>query len=175
MARKTEEGNIARYTQPNQNAVKGGTGMATSLRENTYSSDRNTKIARTILDQMGGNRFQVMTGAKNFAAIDRGLQFDIGRNGSQANRVRVTLRGDDTYDMQFIRKGGSVNPYTVLTKVGDKYMGKVSEKEFNAIYDRELKKAQKRAEPRVLKEYKGVYFDQLQELFTGYTKLYTRL
>lgn len=156
---------------PSQNAM----GANRRGNANREKSERNMSVANTILSQLGGNRFTVMTGAKNYAAIDRGLQFDIGKNGSQANRVRVTLRGDDTYDMEFIKKGSNVNPYSVLIKVGEKYQGKVSDKEFNAIYERELKKAQKRAEAKVLKKYRGVYFDQLQPIFTQYTKMYTKL
>jgi LDH2 family malate/lactate/ureidoglycolate dehydrogenase len=38
-----------------------------------------------------------------------------------------------------------------------------------------IEKAKKNAEPKTLKEYNGIYFDQLQPLFTEYTKMYTRL
>ena len=35
--------------------------------------------------------------------------------------------------------------------------------------------AEKKAEPKMLKEYSGIYSDQLQELFTEYTKMYTKI
>lgn len=40
----------------------------------------NTMIAETILQQLGGNKFVVMTGAKNFVALENGIKFNIGRN-----------------------------------------------------------------------------------------------
>ena len=35
------------------------------------------RVAETILSQLGGNRFRVMTGAKNFAATDNSLRMRI--------------------------------------------------------------------------------------------------
>lgn len=133
---------------------------------------RNQEIAQTILSQFGGNKFVVMTGAKNFVAIENGIRFNIGRNGSKANMVKVVLDWDDTYTMQFIKIGKAVNPYTIMMRYADKGL---SEQEFNEVVTAAIKKAEKNAEPKVLKEYEGIYFDQLQELFTDYTKMYTRL
>jgi hypothetical protein len=133
---------------------------------------RNQEIAQTILSQFGGNKFVVMTGAKNFVAIENGIRFNIGRNGSKANMVKVVLDLDDTYTMQFIKIGKAVNPYTIMMRYADKGL---SEQEFNEVVTAAIKKAEKNAEPKVLKEYEGIYFDQLQELFTDYTKMYTRL
>ena len=129
-------------------------------------------VAQTILSQLGGNQFLVMTGAKNLSSDSRSLRFDIGKNGSQANRVKVSLRGDDTYDMEFWKKGRDVNPYTILMKYADKGL---SEAEFNAKVKAATEKAKKNAEPKLLKRYSGVYFDQLQSLFTRYTKMNTKL
>lgn len=125
------------------------------------------EIAKTILQQLGGNRFIVMTGAKDFVAIDNGLQFRIGRNGSSANRVKIILQGDDTYTMQFW-KISNVNPYTTFIKYVQKGM---SHEEAQKKAD----KAKLNGEPKLLKEYKGLFFDQLQEFFTEFTKLYTHL
>ena len=133
---------------------------------------RNQEIANTILSQFGGNKFVVMTGAKNFVAIENGIRFNIGRNGSKANMVKVVLSWDDTYTMQFIKIGKPVNPYTIMMRYADKGL---SEQEFNEVVTDAIKKAEKNAEPKVLKEYEGIYFDQLQELFTDFTKMYTRL
>ena len=36
-------------------------------------------IARTIYEQIGGNRFAVMTGAKDIVLLPNGLRFRIGR------------------------------------------------------------------------------------------------
>lgn len=59
--------------------------------------------AHTILQQLGGNRFITMTGAKDMVGDDRSLQFRIGRNSSKANMVKVTLRPSDTYRVEFLR------------------------------------------------------------------------
>ena len=131
-----------------------------------------TTIATTIYNQLGGHKFVVMTGAKNMVAIDNGLRFNIGQNGSKANTVKVILNGDDTYTMQFIRQGREVNEYTILLRYMDKGL---SEQDFNETVTKAIERAKKNAEPKVLKEYNGLFFDQLQPLFTEYTKMYTRL
>lgn len=125
---------------------------------------RNQEIANTILRQLGGNKFMVMTGAKQFVAIENGIRFRIGRNATQTNMIRITLRADDTYKMEFIKIGNMVNSYAIMAKSKDR-----------DDFMRKLKAAEKRAEPKVLQEYDGIYCDQLQELFTEYTHLYTRL
>lgn len=132
----------------------------------------NKQIANTILQQLGGRQFIMMTGANNLVAIENGLRFRIGRNGTRTNVVKIVLKGDDTYRMQFIYQGREVNPGTILIKYADKGL---SEQEYNDVVTKAIARAKKNAEPKVLQEYDGVYCDQLQELFTNYTKLYTRL
>lgn len=111
----------------------------------------NKTIANTILSQLGGNRFIAMTGAKNFVAIDNGLRFQIGRNASKTNRVEIVLTPMDTYDYTFIK----YRPYSV--KIDHKAMT--------------VKEVPEKRE--VVKEFKDIYCDQLQELFTEVTGLYT--
>ncbi|MGI9949502.1 hypothetical protein [Vibrio hyugaensis] len=41
------------------------------------TKDARLRIANTILAQLGGNRFIVMTGAKQFVAIEQGLMFTL--------------------------------------------------------------------------------------------------
>lgn len=130
-----------------------------------------TSIANTILSQFGGRKFVAMTGAKNIVAIENGLRFQIGRNGSKANVVKVVLNSDDTYTMQFI-KYRDFNPYTILMRYADKGL---SRDEFNEKVRMATERAKAAAVPQVLKEYEGIYFDQLQELFTEYTKINTKL
>ena len=62
-------------------------------------------VANTILNQIGGRRFIMMTGAKNFVSSENGLTFRIpGRSAKQGiNKVRIVLMPDDTYEMQFIK------------------------------------------------------------------------
>ena len=59
-----------------------------------------------ILKQLGGQRFRVMTGAKTFILIDRGLQFALPLAKKGINRVRIQLNAHDTYDLTFWRIRG---------------------------------------------------------------------
>ena len=72
-------------------------------------------IAETILKQLGGRRFAVMTGSKNFIAGKNSLSMKLARNKSSANYLRITLNGKDLYDMEFISIRG-VNMTTKCIK-----------------------------------------------------------
>lgn len=62
----------------------------------------NQQIAQTILNQMGGkNRLIAMVGAKNFMAIDNGVQFDFAKAIAGINRVTIRLTFADLYDIEF--------------------------------------------------------------------------
>lgn len=67
------------------------------------------QVAQIILQQLGGRRFLVMTGAKNLLNGGDYVQFDVqaGLVKGKANKVRVTLDQDDTYTvttMKYSRK-----------------------------------------------------------------------
>ena len=109
----------------------------------------NPEVAAIIYQQLGSGRFKVMTGAKNFIYDDNSLQFNIPRNRSKANLVKITLRGDDTYDMVF--------RHYALPRLSHKTW------EFSKGVD------------EVVRKFEGVFFDQLQELFTEVTGMYTHL
>ena len=78
-------------------------------------------IAKTILEQLGGNKFRVMTGAKNLMGFENGLVMKLGRNSSNSNYLKITLNSMDTYDMEFAK----------LTRMGEKK----SITEYNNIYN----------------------------------------
>lgn len=77
--------------------------------QNNTAEDReaNREIARTILEQLGGKKFVVMTGASGFQPGNRSLTFRLPAQGGWAkhgiNIVSVQLNGFDLYDMQFKR------------------------------------------------------------------------
>lgn len=142
------------------------------LRKIKIPMTQNQVIANAILQQLGGGKFVAATGARQLVAIENGLRFRIGRNGSKANMVRIVLKGDDTYLMQFIKIGNAANPYMILLRYANKGL---SEAEYNAKVLAATEKAKKAAEPKVLQEYDGIYCDQLEELFRDYTKMNTRL
>jgi len=58
-------------------------------------------IARTILDQLGGHKFRVMTGAKNFLDLGDALSMRLGRNSSNSNHLKISLNSMDLYDVRF--------------------------------------------------------------------------
>lgn len=62
-----------------------------------------TTIAQTILEQLGGKRFALMTGAKHFIADNNELRFQLpgGTFSRRINRVSVRLDPSDTYTMTF--------------------------------------------------------------------------
>lgn len=68
-----------------------------------------SQIGRTILEQMGGRRLGMMLGVKKFLFGPKGLSFMWpNRQRTKGNYVSITLRGDDTYDMEFanVSRGG---------------------------------------------------------------------
>ena len=90
-------------------------------------------VAREILNQLGGNKFRVMTGAKNFMGFSEGLVMKIGRNSSNSNYLKITLNSMDLYDMEFAKvsrmgEKKSVTEYSdvyndMLTDVFTKHTG----------------------------------------------------
>lgn len=57
--------------------------------------------AQTILQQLGGNRFLAMTGARNLVNQGNGITMQLPKNGSKANRLTITLDDQDTYTVRF--------------------------------------------------------------------------
>ena len=69
----------------------------------------NMQIAKTILEQLGGNRFIAMTGAKHCLAVESGLTFKLPSNFARhsINCVRVILTPMDDYTVEFLRVRGT--------------------------------------------------------------------
>jgi hypothetical protein len=65
-------------------------------------------IAHTIIEQLGGNRFRAMTGARDFVAHDRGVSFRLPRGLARKgiNSVVVQLDPSDTYTVMFNKRRG---------------------------------------------------------------------
>lgn len=62
---------------------------------------RRQEIARTILSQLGRG-FSIITGAKNFVAMESGLSFRVpAQKGKGVNHVEITLTPADLYDVTF--------------------------------------------------------------------------
>ena len=60
-------------------------------------------VANEIYRQLGGNRFRVMTGAKNMVSTENGIRMRIGRNKTNANYMEVVLNSMDLYDITFAK------------------------------------------------------------------------
>ena len=67
---------------------------------------KESRVAKTILQQLGGNKFIAMTGAKNLGFTNNGLQMKIGRNSKGITHVIISLKSTDTYDVEFIKMRG---------------------------------------------------------------------
>lgn len=105
-------------------------------------------VAETIYNQLGGGRFTAMTGCKNFVSDNYSLRMSLPRNHSKANRLTIEYNpGTDLYTMRFWR----YTSFRINRKTGNFYPEKIVD----------------------LKVFDDVYCDQLQETFTGYTRLYT--
>lgn len=81
----------------------------------------------------------------------KSLSMTIPRNASRANRLEITLEPDDTYRMEFRRYRDE------------------------CFSIRNGKCYQTKAINEIVQTYDGVYFDQLQALFTHVTGMYTSL
>lgn len=80
-------------------------------------------VAKTILEQLGGRKFTVMTGAKNYIGDANSLTFRLPGAGGFCkdgiNVVKVTLDPSDTYTVVFSRLRGA--KLTVVSQSSDVY------------------------------------------------------
>ena len=106
-------------------------------------------IANTILEQLGGNKFIAMTGAKNFLSDGNTLRMTLPKNRSKANRLYITLDATDTYTMHFFK-------FTA---------GRLNKTTFAWTPDKQ----------EDIKIVSGVYADMLQKIFTATTGMATHL
>lgn len=108
------------------------------------------QVAEEILCQLGGRRFILMTGVKDFHTDDgENLVMTLPRNQSGANRLEIKLNAMDTYDVEFYRYSPP----------------RLRKKDWTWI---ESKRKQ-------ICKYTDIYCDQLQELFREVTGFETRM
>ena len=62
-------------------------------------------VAQIILNQLGGNKFVSITGAKHIVVYPNALSFQLpsGVTKNKANYVKVTLNSNDLYDVIFCK------------------------------------------------------------------------
>ena len=115
----------------------------TATPTDTIDKERNQEIANTTLSQMGGRRFQMMTGAQaSHADGVLNILLPRGKAKDKINVVTITLDPSDTYTVTFEARW-----YRIKTGFGQ----------------------------RTIATVENVYCDQLQDIFTEYTGLYTSL
>ncbi len=72
-------------------------------------------VADTIKQQLGGRRFEVMTGATGFLGDASSLMFSLPKCKDGINKVRITLEPSDTYKLEFMQICRSKGNFTVRT------------------------------------------------------------
>lgn len=60
------------------------------------------RVAQAILNQLGGGQFVAMTGAHCMVSEGHSLMFYF-KGCRKANKCRVTLNGNDLYDVEFFK------------------------------------------------------------------------
>jgi len=107
-----------------------------------------TTIAKTIISQLGGNKFIAMTGAKKFSALGDGVMFHVSAKTARGtcNRCRIRLTASDDYTVEFV----SARLKKVTSDAGFFY---------------------RVPDVKVLHTVAGVYCDRLQSVFTEVTGL----
>ncbi len=107
MSKTVDAKNAKEAAKKVASGLKGGA----KLIKKVVKEGMNKRQAGEMLKQLGGNRFIMMTGAKNFGVGPKGAGFKIGRNSKGVNFVRIDLK-NDLYNMEFIqlrKKRGSMD------------------------------------------------------------------
>lgn len=60
-------------------------------------------VSKTILEQLGGHRFRVMTGSKDFTGDEHSLTLRLTANKSGGTHMRITLTPADTYTVEVLK------------------------------------------------------------------------
>ena len=80
--------------------------MTYTMQESNRAISRMT--AQEIIRQLGGGQFAAMTGARNFVALESGVQFSIGTGAKDGiNKCRVILEPSDVYTVAFYSVHGA--------------------------------------------------------------------
>lgn len=82
----------------------------------------NQVIAQNILKVIGSqSRLSAMIGAKDFVAIDSGLQFGLKRASNKINKIVIRLNSMDTYDVEFGNYSKSKMEYKTVKTIDGLY------------------------------------------------------
>ena len=86
-----------------KNIVVPGLEWMSDMKEQSVNEAKMSKSqAKELLQQLGGNKFIAMTGAKNLTFSGLGLVMKIGKNSKGVTHVRFKLSSMDLYDIEFL-------------------------------------------------------------------------
>lgn len=86
----------------------------------------NIKIAETIINQLGGKQFLMMTGSKNLVVSNNYLRMNLTKNKIAAKWLKITLNTNDLYEMHFFN--------------ADKKCNIITKSKFDNVYAEDLRK-----------------------------------
>ena len=89
-------------------------------------------VAKEILNQLGGNRFVAMTGAKHICGDEKSLRFQFMRNSGKYKGLIIMLNSMDTYDLKFWQQKKVKNLPLVCSSI--------IYTEINGIYNEDLQR-----------------------------------
>jgi hypothetical protein len=90
------------------------------LEKNDDDNAKKQFIARTILDQLGGqSKLVAFTGAYHFFIIKNGIAFKI--KNRKVNYIQITLNSKDLYDINFLRVSFTKNTSKTISSYEDVY------------------------------------------------------
>lgn len=82
--------------------------MTASNTNTTRTKEQQREIADTIIAQLGGRQFIMLTGSKNFGFDEKGLSFRVGTNEKRVTHVKIDYDGGaDAYDVYFYSLRGT--------------------------------------------------------------------
>ena len=94
--------------------------------EGKLTEGMSSSQAKELLQQLGGNKFKAMTGAKDFGIGSDGLHFKIGRNAKSISHIVIKLTSMDLYDMKFLRvRAGKIKVIKKVSGVYNDMLGKI--------------------------------------------------
>lgn len=88
------------------------------MSQQSIQHPRHIEVAHTILEQLGSNRFMVMTGARNMTAGRQGLG-SLTMTLPRGRYLRITLDASDTYTIEHFRiKRGTFERVELASEAG---------------------------------------------------------
>ena len=80
---------------------------------------RHQQVANTIMQQLGGNKFVAMTGAKRVTCFHNGVGFQLPNAAQGINWVEITLNELDFYNVGFYTVTPAIIGKTAVKTVDD--------------------------------------------------------